>query len=54
MNPLPSTSEATETDMKAIGKGRLSDVLKAYEEGRVDEAGRFLEDYIRQLKDAAV
>ena len=42
----------TETDMKAIGKGRLSDVLREYEEGRVDEAGRFLEDYIHQLTDA--
>ncbi|VFU12771.1 hypothetical protein SCFA_1480001 [anaerobic digester metagenome] len=44
----------TDTDMKAIGKGRLSEALKAYEEGRVDEAGRFLEDYIHRLKDATV
>lgn len=42
----------TETDMTAVGKGRLADALRSYEEGSVDEAGRFLEDYIHQLKDA--
>lgn len=46
--PRPRTT----TDVAAIGKGRLADVLRSYEEGKIDEAGKFLEAYIHQLKDA--
>lgn len=40
-----------ETYIASIGKGPLSDVLRTYEEGKIDNAERFLEDYIQQLKE---